>query len=49
MTPLQKARVARCCIGIGSSGQRTAVYPDVIAITREVLAHHSLLPPQPEQ
>ena len=43
LTPLQKARGVRCCLSGGGSGQRMAVYPDLVAITRATLEHHSLL------
>lgn len=47
LTALQKARAVRCCMSdAGSGGQRTTVYPDLVAITREILYHHSLLEPE---
>ncbi|PRW57357.1 Hydroxyproline-rich glyco family [Chlorella sorokiniana] len=49
LSPLQKARSVRCCVSSGGSGQRMAVYPDLVAITRAALDHYSLLAPQSEQ
>lgn len=49
LSPLQKARGVCYCLSGAGSGQRTAVYPDLVATTRAALEQYSLLAVQPGQ